>query len=794
MPATLAASPNASVQRTAHRVLLISSVMVIATFAIARTSRSSATSHLFDYAHWTIAYSAAAILARLGVRSANESERGPRWWFALGLTITLMDQLIFDVYELTGWVPIPYLSDVLFISFGPCCVMGLVATLKGISPVSRKPFLLDVTALAVVVLTLMLDLYLPRRGSMKAIDLVILVLYPVCMLTPACVIAVMVPTLRIRLEPRWMLFTFGTVLNNVIWMAWNNGYQPGWWEGGTWLNLGFSAVSLMMGCGVLIWHTEVRTDTFWQRRCEAVLRLIPLFVMGAAVLCVALTWILPNVLGSVKLATVIGAALVAVLAALRQNLSLLEHDRLVAAEHTLSERTRELQASNAELERSNEQLKAATLRATEMARLAQVANQAKSEFLANMSHEIRTPMNGVIGMTELLLDQALPATQRECAETIRDSARSLLVVINDVLDFSKIEAGKLELEKIDFDPRDLVDDVVRLLAIQAHAKNLEISAHLDPAVPEVLQGDPGRLRQLLLNLCGNAVKFTKRGEVAVAGRVVSAEYDSIMIRFDVRDTGIGIPDSRLPALFMPFSQVDASTTRRYGGTGLGLSIVKRLAELMGGDAGVESLEGVGSTFWFTARLAVLRSTAAQVSEPANALQGRRILVVDDNLSGKVTSVQTPDASDISTQATEPPDDVARYRILLAEDNEVNEMVACRTLQRLGYEVVAVRDGRAAVTAWQSGQYDLILMDCQMPVLDGYDATREIRSLERPDRHIPIVALTAHAMQGDDLKCKSAGMDEHLTKPLDRQRLQLILETFLPVGKAAVSRSGTWVAR
>ncbi|MEA3176852.1 MAG: two-component system, sensor histidine kinase and response regulator [Gammaproteobacteria bacterium] len=906
MAATLADFSNIAPQRTAHRLLLVSSIGVIALFAAARTSSNSGTSHLFDYLHWTAAYLAATILARLGVRAADDHERAPRRWFARGLTITLMAQLLFDMQELTGWTPIPNLSDALFLSFGPCCVLGLVATLRSLSPALRKPFMLDVTALAVVILTLTLDLYLPRQGAMSSVALAILIIYPVCMLTPACVIAVMAPTLRLRLRPEWMLFAGATVLNNALWMAWNNSYEVNLWQGGAWLNLAFSGVALMMGYGVFIWNMEARPDASWQRRCEAILRLMPLFVMGTAMLSVALAWILPNVLASVKLATIMGAALVAVLAALRQNLSLLEHDRLVCAEHTLSKRTQELQASNSELERSNEQLLAATRRATEMARLAQVANQAKSEFLANMSHEIRTPMNGVIGMAELLLDQPLPIQQRECAETIRDSARSLLVVINDVLDFSKIEAGKLELEMTNFDPRELVEDVVRLLAVQAHAKNLEISGYLDPAVPEILRGDSGRLRQLLLNLCGNAVKFTERGEVAVEGRVFSDDDNSIMIRFEVRDTGIGIPENRLAALFKPFSQVDASTTRRFGGTGLGLSIVKRLSQTMGGDAGVESREGVGSTFWFTARLAAASGVIpTQGREPASAaLGGRRILIVDDSrtacralqaqldrsglqtncvhaandaiaaLSDSHTSGHPFEAALIDEQLSDctgaelaarihsdpmlnttplvllalagrgnraaaqfaelgfaacllkpisRPDLIAclaglllekstlrqsleshgdpaltadslrstgRYRILLAEDNQVNEMVASRTLQRLGYEVDAVRDGRTAVAAWQTMQYDLILMDCQMPVLDGYDATREIRSLERPDQHIPIVALTAHAMQGDDLKCKAAGMDEHLTKPLDRQRLQLILERYLPTGEVAGRKAGT----
>jgi two-component system, sensor histidine kinase and response regulator len=434
--------------------------------------------------------------------------------------------------------------------------------------------------------------------------------------------------------------------------------------------------------------------------------------------------------------------------------------RFEGLEQRVNERTRDLQASNASLACINQQLATATRHANEMATAAQAANQAKSEFLANMSHEIRTPMNGVIGMAELLLDGPLSTQQRDCAKTISDSARALLTVINDILDFSKIEAGKLELETSLIDVRNLSEDVARLIATQAHSKGLEVTAHIDPAVPELVKGDPGRLRQVLINLCGNAVKFTHQGEVALDVKVASEDADSTTLHFEVRDTGIGIPANRMDNLFQPFSQVDTSTTRLFGGTGLGLSIVKRLAEIMGGEAGVESREGVGSTFWFTARLAIAGATAeAPVPrQHPRTLGGRRTPALDDNAANQ--------------RGRE------KRRILLAEDNAVNEKVACRTLEKLGYRVDAVRNGRDAVTAWETGRYDLILMDCQMPVLDGYEATREIRSREGGGHHIPIVALTAHAMKDDDLKCKAAGMDDYITKPIDRERLDSCLERHL----------------
>jgi signal transduction histidine kinase len=667
----------------------------------------------------------------------------------LGLTSSVLGQLLFDLRVVTSWTPIPNLADALFLGLGPCCVLGLTASLRPNFPLQRRPFVLDVTALGLVILTLTLDLYLPRRQTMDLWSMCLLVVYPVCLLTPGCLAAVLAPTMRWRLDHRWTILVFALVLDGALWMAWNSEYVDQTLQDASWVNLAFSFAGLGMGYGAFVWHPEARCDVSWERRCEAVLRLIPLFVVGTAVVSVAVVVILPDVLASVKFATFGGAALVIGLAALRQNLSLLEHDRLVTAERHLVERSRELEASNTRLAALNQQLLEATERATNMAQAAQVANQAKSEFLANMSHEIRTPMNGVIGMADLLLEGPLGVEQRDYAETIRDSARALLAVINDILDFSKIEAGKLELETERVDVRDLQQQVVRLMAVEAHAKNLQITAGVDPAVPQYVQGDAGRLRQVLVNLCANAVKFTQRGEVALSVGVVAQDLERTTLRFEVRDTGIGVPEEGLHALFKPFSQLDASTTRRFGGTGLGLSIVKRLAEMMGGEAGVLSREGAGSTFWFTARFGNAAADPATPGLPANAVPQ------EQRQGGQ------------------------KRRILLAEDNAVNEKVATHALRTMGFQVDAVSNGHAAVTAWETGLYDLILMDCQMPELDGYEATIEIRKREQGVRHIPIVALTAHAMKDDDFKCKAAGMDDYLTKPLDRKRLQSCLDQCLP---------------
>ncbi|NUP95525.1 MAG: response regulator [Planctomycetaceae bacterium] len=402
--------------------------------------------------------------------------------------------------------------------------------------------------------------------------------------------------------------------------------------------------------------------------------------------------------------------------------------------------TRELEAAVARLEQATGQLREEKLRA-------EAANEAKSRFVATISHELRTPMNGILGTAELLMQSGIQGEERELVEVIQRSSKGLLSIINDVLDFTKGESNRIQLERIDFDLRETLRAVVELESNAARRRGITLECDVDEHLPAGLLGDPVRLRQVLLNLIDNAIKFTSEGGVRLEVRAVGDG----LVEFRVRDSGIGIPASKLDSIFDPFVQADSSTTRRFGGSGLGLAICRQLVRLMGGELRVESEPGRGSTFRFTAHFA---------------------------------SACTLPIADTFRPASEPMK--LSLRVLVVDDNAVNRMIGSRLVQRMGCTCAVAEDGAAAIAAAERGGLDVILMDCSMPGIDGYQATAAIRALPPPLCNVRIIAVTAHALAGDREVCLAAGMDDYLTKPIEVEALREALARVATVGPSASS--------
>ena len=419
----------------------------------------------------------------------------------------------------------------------------------------------------------------------------------------------------------------------------------------------------------------------------------------------------------------------------------------------LAEILAERKRGAAQLAVTNRELAQASVRARDLAVQAEMTSAAKSEFLTNMSHEIRTSLNGVIGLTGLLLDTELDVEQMRYARTVRTSGEALLGLINDLLDNSKIEAGKLELETHDFNLSSLLEDLAAPFTLQTRENGVELHCDTEPGVPVLLRGDPARLRQILTNLTDNAFKFTHAGEVTIRVSLMENKPHEVLLRFAVRDTGIGISPDKLGLVFDKFRQADATINRRYGGSGLGLAISKQLAELMGGQIGVNSQEGRGSEFWFTVRLGK-QATPMPARSAAPRSAAHELLNL---LAGR------------------------HARILVAEDNLTNQQVALSILKHLGLRADAVANGAEALKALADETYELVLMDVQMPVMDGLEATRQIRRNEAAEHKppLPVIAMTANAMLGDRGKCLEAGMNDYLSKPVSPQMFATVLDKWLP---------------
>ncbi len=697
----------------------------------ARTAQSSAVV-LFDNIHWTAGYAAGALLAWRGYAQAGDSpRRGTAAWFLGGMLLLTVGQLLWAVQVWIGGLPFPGPSEPFFLAQGPAQAIGMWQIGRArLSWMDWRTARLDAAAFLVAVVAATLALFLPRQGNYSLFQILVMVAYPLGLMAPACLGVILALTLRARLDWRSLLLPISAAAFTVCWVVWNLRFLGDRLVDGDWLNISFSWVAVLIGAGIYAYRLEPVPDPRWDRRCEGMLRLLPLLLVLIAAGGIVIAS-LPGVSQATGISVAIGGGLVVVMAAIRQGLLLRERDRLIATERMLRQREAELEAR---VEERTRDLAFATDAAT-------AANNAKSEFLANMSHEIRTPLNSVIGLAHVALMTSQDVKQRDYLEKIQSSGNHLLRLINDVLDMSKIEAGMIDLERTRFDFNQVARSVRNQVGNLADTKGLALVFDIEPAATQPLIGDPFRVGQVLINYLTNAIKFTDTGTIEVEVRSIADRPDDCVVRVDVRDTGIGMTPETTSRLFQAFQQADNSTTRRFGGTGLGLAISRQLVELMGGDVGVDSTPGRGSNFWFTAQF------------------------------GKAGA-----AEESATRPLDDPDDARRLagtRILLAEDNELNQLVATRLLERVGAVVRVAGSGREAMELLGNEEFDGVLMDVQMPDIDGLEVTRWIRSDELL-AHLPVVAMTANARDEDQERCLAAGMDDFITKPVEPRVLYATL--------------------
>ena len=702
----------------------------------------------FDNVHWTSSFVAVAVFGWQGWTQESDPQiRSARCWARRAGVAMALGQVTWDLLAASHWTPFPNLADPFFLVSGALITIGLGKLGKIRLPdADWRAARLDAAACLVAFLSATLAVILPRQGGASWVQIAVMAAYPCSLMAPVCMGFSLILKFRARLTWRACTLLLGLSSLSGIWGLWNLQMLRQGTIDGSLLNMSFSLAAWLIAVGLYVFRLEPRHDMAWDRRCESVSRMLPLVLVIFAGVGMVVSSSGSHVHPLARISVQLGCSIVVIMAFARQAVLLRERDRLIVVERMLRVREAELESRVAERTKALQLAQEAAER----------ANRTKGEFLANMSHEIRTPLNGVLGFAQLALMPGSEQTKRRHIEHILTAGKQLLRLINDILDMSKIDAGKLTLERIPLSLPQVIDSVVQQLEGQAEAKHLNLIARIDPQACITLVGDPLRLEQILLNYVSNAIKFTEVGEVNIHASLQRGEGHKVQVKLEVRDTGIGLTPQACAKLFLAFEQADNSTTRRFGGTGLGLAICKQLARLMNGDVGVESQVGVGSRFWAIVELE--RNVESLTTSWSPAIQ----------------------ANQRGTQAV-----LAGLRVLLAEDNDLNAILVASALQEMGCHVAIAANGLEALEMLEAGAFDCILMDLQMPLLDGLEATRRIRAQSRY-AELPIIAVTANARQEDRQRCLDAGMNDFLAKPVELAQLEWLLLQWTRVGQASAS--------